>query len=207
MDLTEEIPLASALLPLAELRSHLRLGTGFADDAVQNPVLEQILRAALARVEQKTGKSVLTRRFVAMFGETDGCGAMVLPRAPVGAVVAVTRIGADGARSELAPSTVRLEDDPHRPRLHGVSIPSGGVVEVIFDAGYGASWADVPADLAQAVLSLAGAAYEDRSATEDISEGVRAMLAPYRMPRLFGGHNHGTATDTRPDPRRPCRGR
>ena len=58
MDETE-LPLSA--LPIAEFRAHLRLGTGFAEDSLQDSVLEGFLRAALAAVEGRCGKVLIAR--------------------------------------------------------------------------------------------------------------------------------------------------
>ncbi|MFU8765990.1 MAG: head-tail connector protein, partial [Haliea sp.] len=63
-----------------------------------------------------------------------------------------------------------------------------GAAEITFDAGFGPDWADVPADLAQAVFLLATRFYEHRGGTEaEITPDVAALIAPYRSIRLFGG--------------------
>ena len=46
-------------LPLAALRDHLRLGTGFGDDSLQDGVLEQALRGAIAAIEGRTEKALI----------------------------------------------------------------------------------------------------------------------------------------------------
>jgi hypothetical protein len=63
MLLMEESAVPIAALPLAEFKAHLRLGTGFADDDIQDPVLEGFLRAALAAIEGRTGKVLIEREF------------------------------------------------------------------------------------------------------------------------------------------------
>ncbi len=61
MMLVEQTTVPGAALPVAEFKDHLRLGTGFADDGVQDGVLEAYLRAAMAAIEARTGKILLTR--------------------------------------------------------------------------------------------------------------------------------------------------
>ena len=50
MMLVEQTTVPTAALPVAEFKDHLRLGTGFADDGVQDDVLETYLRAAIATI-------------------------------------------------------------------------------------------------------------------------------------------------------------
>ena len=71
--LIEETAVSPAALPLAEFKAHLRLGTGFADDDIQDPVLESFLRAAIAAIEGRTGKMLLERIFLGA-ASVAGCG-------------------------------------------------------------------------------------------------------------------------------------
>ena len=63
MMLIEETNVPDAVLPVEAFRMHLRLGTGFAQDGLQDPVLRSFLRAAMAAVEARTGKVLIIRRF------------------------------------------------------------------------------------------------------------------------------------------------
>ena len=62
MMLIEETAPAAEALPIAALREHLRLGTGFeiADDTAEDMALAGFLRAAIATIEARTGKVLLT---------------------------------------------------------------------------------------------------------------------------------------------------
>ena len=53
MMLTEETSVASAALPLAALKDHLRLGSGFADDTLQDSLIESYLRAAMSAIRSQ----------------------------------------------------------------------------------------------------------------------------------------------------------
>ncbi len=62
----------------------------------------------------------------------------------------------------------------------------------MFRAGFGAGWADIPADLAQAVLLLAAHYYEYRDEVS-LSQGcmpfgVSSLIERYRTVRLLTGH-------------------
>ena len=48
MMLTEQTTVSGAALPLQALKDHLRLGSGFADDGMQDALVESYLRAAMA---------------------------------------------------------------------------------------------------------------------------------------------------------------
>lgn len=191
MYLVEQSGLSAAALPISDLRAHLRLGTGFADDAVQDPVLERSLRAAIAQIESTTGKALLRREFSGTVPAWREIGRQVLPRAPLEAVTEIAVIDGKGDRKVLDLDSVHVRHDAHRPAIvaRGFSLPAipvGGHAEIAFRAGYAASWAELPGDLSFAVLSLAGALYEERAQPGQVPAGVRALIAPYRQPRLWG---------------------
>ena len=64
MMLIEETAIADAALPVDQFKAHLRLGTGFAEDNVQDEVLKGFLRAAIAAIEARTGKVLIERGFL-----------------------------------------------------------------------------------------------------------------------------------------------
>ena len=194
MMLVEQTTVPAEALPVAAFKDHLRLGTGFADDGVQDGVLEAYLRAALAAVEGRTGKVLLARRFVWQVTSWRDFARQALPVAPVISVTDVKIIDRHGVAAVLDPSRYRLEKDSQRPRLvaTGLSlplIPLHGTAEVSFEAGYAPDWAGLPPDLAQAVLMLAAHYYEVRglgAGGEAMPFEVSILIDRYRTVRLFG---------------------
>ncbi|WP_417247691.1 head-tail connector protein [Celeribacter sp.] len=196
MMLMEQSQVPVAALPLDTFKDHLRLGTGFADDAVQDGVIETYLRAAMAAIEGRTAKALLQRDYAYSLGAWRDLGAQVLPVAPVSAITAFVIVDSAGGETLIDPARYMLEQDMHRPRLCASgfvlpSIPVGGKARIAFAAGFGATWDDVPADLAQAVFLLAAHYYEYRHETatdRDVMPfGVAALTDRYRDMRLFGG--------------------
>lgn len=197
MMLTELTTVLPEALPVQAMKDHLRLGTGFADDGVQDGLVAAHLRAALATIEGRTGKALLARRFLLRLnGWRDDRGAQALPVAPVSALVSVTMVGGSGGVRVLPGESFWLEPDMARPRLKGLGatlppVPEGGAVEIVFDAGFGAGWDAVPADLAQAVLLLAAEFYESRhSGGRDgpaLPLTVQALIERWRTVRVLGG--------------------
>jgi uncharacterized phiE125 gp8 family phage protein len=193
MELIETAPIATAVLPLATFRDHLRLGTGFGDDTLQDGVLETCLRAAIARVEGHCGKAVLARPYRLTLGEWRDLSRLVLPLAPVAAVTRLAIFDRSGAETLIAPAQYRLIRDDHRPLLISSGynlpqIPLTGRAEIDFDAGF-AGWAVVPGDMAQAVLLLAAGIYENRDgqAGGGMPVLVSGLLARFRVLRIGGG--------------------
>lgn len=196
MMLVEQTTVPAEALPVQAFRDHLRLGTGFADDGIQDAVLEGCLRAAMAAIEGRTGKVLLSRSFSWSLTAWRDLGRQVLPVAPVSAVTGLSIVDRTGLETVIAPERYRLERDTHRPSIvaSGLvlpTIPVGGSAEIAFEAGYGPAWENVPADLAQAVFLLGTAYYENRheiaSAEAGLPVGVAALIERYRNLRLFGG--------------------
>ena len=194
--LIEETAVPDAVLPVAEFRAHLRLGTGFGDESLQDPVLRSFLRAAMAAIEARTGKVLITRPFSWTLTAWRDPAGQTLPVAPVSDVTGDEIVDRAGTTDILDPVTYRLVQDSQRPRLQPVAtvlprVPQGGSVVVYFDAGFGPGWQDLPADLAQAVLLLAAHYYEFRNETT-LSDGcmpfgVTSLIERYKVMRLFAG--------------------
>lgn len=196
MVLEETGAVPGAVLPVAALADHLRLGTAFAGDPLQAGLVESHLRASIAAVEGRTGKALIARGFRLVLTVWRGDGAQALPVAPVASLGEVALVDGAGTRVVLEAARFRLERDTHRPRLVAASgalpvIPSGGRVEIGFTAGFGGAWADVPADLRQAVMLLAAQFYETRHDAGDAVAGVplavQALLERWRTVRILGG--------------------
>ena len=162
MILVEETTPADAALPVAELRAHLRLGSGFelAASAEEDRALAGFLRAAMATIEGRTGKVLLRRNYRMVLEDWRDEQGQALPMAPVSAVTAVEIEAADGTVRPVPAERWSLMADSMRPVIRprgGVLplVPEGGSAVVRFVAGFAETWAGVPADLAQAVLMLA----------------------------------------------------
>lgn len=181
-------------LPMEAFKAHLRLGTGFEEDAIQDEVLESYIRAAMAAIEARIGKMLLNRDVVWELTEWSSVDAQPLPVAPVSAVLAVTLVDREGAETAIDDAGYQLVRDTHRPKLSALgvlpAIAPGGVVRVSFTAGYGPNWMDVPPDLREAVFLLAAHYYENRADRSGVSGlmpfGVMALLDQHRVIRIMG---------------------
>jgi len=200
MMLIEETTVPDAALPVDEFKAHLRQGTGFGEDTLQDEVLRSFLRASIAAIEARTGKVLLERAFSwSLTIWRDGQG-QVLPVAPIKAITSVEMVARDGARVTVANDAYWLEQDQQRPRIRATgtalpSVPHNGSVVMIFLAGFGAAWADIPADLRQAVLLLASHYYEYRNETSlsdgCIPFGVSSLIQRYKVMRIWSGGVQG----------------
>ena len=196
MMLTELTVVPGASLPVQALKDHLRLGMGFTEDGMQDGLIEAYLRAAMAAVEGRIGKVLLARQYRLTLDDWRAAGEQPLPVAPVSGIVSVTVVDAADVATVVAASRYRLVPDLHRPKLAAVgvllpTVPMDGRAEVVFDAGFGTGWGQVPADLAQAVILLAAEYYEVRQGGESREAGlpfaVQALIERWRTVRVLGG--------------------
>lgn len=196
MLLTELTTVASNALPVQGLKDHLRLGTGFADSGMQDGLLESYLRSAMAAVEGRIGKALMTRRFQLTLPDWRDLAEQSLPVAPVTALVSLTLYDVLGAATVVAVTRYRLLQDTHRPKLVSVgyllpTVPADGKIQLVFDAGFGPAWTDVPPDLQHAVLLMAALYYEHRNQFAETTPGlpypVQALIERWRIVRVLGG--------------------
>ena len=196
MMLVEETQIADAALPVAELKRQLRLGTGFAEDDLQDSVLGAFLRAAMAAIEARCGKALVSRGFVLTLQSWRNTQGQALPVAPVSAITELALVDRYGDATVMDAASYRLVPDSFTPSLAPMGsslpvIPDGGAAEIRLSAGYGAGFSELPADLQQAVLLLAAHFYEYRDETA-LSQGcmpfgVTSLIARYRPVRLGAG--------------------
>jgi uncharacterized phiE125 gp8 family phage protein len=196
MMLIEETTVPDTALPVEDFKAHLRLGTGFGQEDVQNEVISGFLRAAIAAIEARTGKILIMRSFSWTLTHWRDPGAQTLPVAPVSALTRLAVVARDGTETDIATNSYWLERDSQRPRLRatGVSlpvIPAGGSARMEFQAGYDPVWLNLPSDLQQAVLMLASHYYEyrhDMSLSDGCMPfGVSSLIERYRVMRLGAG--------------------
>lgn len=196
MMLIEETTVPDAALPVAEFKAHLRTGTGFGEDTLQDEVLKSFLRAAVAAIEARTGKVLISRAFSWTLTAWRDRTGQALPVAPVTAVTRVALMDAADVETEIPLGELRLERDSQRPRLRSSGtllpmVPVGGSVRIEFDAGFAATWGGLAADLGQAVLLLAAHYYEYRDETSlgdgCMPFGVTSLIQRYRTMRLTPG--------------------
>lgn len=196
MMLIEETAVPLIALPIDEFKAHLRLGTGFADDSLQDPVLESFLRAAIAAIEARTGKILITREFSwTLTAWRDQMG-QALPVAPITSIDEIVLINRLDEEEIVGSGVYKLDPDMQRPRVRPLgtmlpNIPQKGAVRIGFVAGFAVTWGDLPSDLAQAILMLAGHYYEFRYEVGlgdgCMPFGVTSLIERYRTVRIFAG--------------------
>ena len=108
----------------------------------------------------------------------------------------MTLVDVLGAATVVAATRYRLVQDTHRPKLVSVgyllpTVPADGKIQLVFNAGFGPAWTDVPPDLQQAVFLMAGHYYEHRNQFAETTPGlpypVQALIERWRIVRVLGG--------------------
>ncbi len=197
MILTEVSAPPDEAVPVRAFADHLRLSSGFADDGSLDALLGLYLRAAMAAVEARIGRALLSRAFVWTVTRWREDASQGLPIGPVRSIESLSLVSADGTATEVEAEAWSLLRDSQRPRLvgrfgrHLPRIPRSGHAELNFTAGFGESWDEVPADLRQAVFLLAAHYFENRadgaSVPGSMPFGVLVLLEAYRAMRIGGG--------------------
>jgi uncharacterized phiE125 gp8 family phage protein len=193
MNLTEISPAALNPVPLDEFAAHLRLAQGFADGAAEDGLLELYLRNATSVVEAQIGKALIRRTFKLRVSSWSRAGDLVLPIGPVAEIASASFIR-DADTIAVSVDGWCVTAGTGRQRLTGAGggalpqIPDGYVAELVFDAGFGDSWNDVPGDLRQAVMMLASHYFENRFGEAEAGRGiplaVQALLETHCPVRL-----------------------
>ncbi len=175
---------------IAELAEHLRLPTGFGDDALVKPMLMRCIEFAIGQIEARTGRALAQRRFRRAARAWDETGRFAIGVLPVTTIDAFALIEADGRREAVDPAQLRIETTVFETFLVAREgralppVPSGGSAEIEFCAGYGPDWLDVPVDLRQATLLAAAHAFERPEGDAPEPVGVLRLIEPYRKVRL-----------------------
>ena len=172
-----------------EAKAHARV-----DGASEDARIDALIAAARSEIENRTGRALMAQSWRIVRDAVPRGGVVRLTPAPVVSVDAVTLYGPDGQPQVVAPDEyeVDLVSAPGRLRLKGGrawGVRSMNGFEIDVTAGYGDA-ADVPAPLKQAILMLVAYWFEQRDAASAgvvagaAANGVAALVAPYRMPRL-----------------------
>lgn len=168
-----------------ELFQHLRLSTGF--DGAEEPQARAAFRAAVSHLEVTTGLCLLPRR-IAWRTAADGDLRLRAPVRPLRSLLGAQRISADGAREDLDISAFHIAPVAQSDEIIA-ALSLRGYLEFTLLAGFGAGWADTPADLRRAVYLLAADYFDQRHASgaeqmRPVLHGVADLIRPWRRLRL-----------------------
>lgn len=171
----------------AEADAHLRLD----GDDTQQTYVESLIAAATAHVDGPHG--ILGRAVGEQTLELRTCAFprayLTLPYGPVGEVVSVKYLDADGVEQTAATSLYEQTGDVLRLAYNQTWPSVRGDAECV-RIRYTAGWETPPAAIKAAILLLVGHWYENREAvnvgniTSEMPLAVDRLLAPYRVLRV-----------------------
>lgn len=170
-------PPALEPVSLAEAKLALRVDHGAEDDLIAGHI-----RAARETVEALTGLALITRTVRETLDawrlDEDGAQALAARPALLARAVRVDGEALPAGAYGLDPRRLSFAAPPPAPTraLNGV--------EIDYDAGFGATAAETPEPLRQAILMLVAALFEGRSGEARIPEAARALMAPFQAVRL-----------------------
>jgi hypothetical protein len=159
------VPPAVVAAVVGEARAFLRIE----GDAEQD-LLARLAVSAILIAEAFTGSSLVVRDVEEVLSASGGAW-QVLEAMPVSAI---TQVPADAF-------AVDVDGDGRG----WVRVSAPGRVTVRYSAGLAASWAELPAPLAQGVVALVAHLFNDRAGATQPPAAVAALWRPYRRMRLM----------------------
>lgn len=190
LDLVLTTPAAAAPVSRDEVKTHLRV-----DHADEDELIDAAIAAAVAALDGYSGTlgRALGSQTWTLHLARFPAGRLTLPLPPLISVTSIAYVDPDGESQTLAADQYVMLAGPVASvePAHGLSWPStraqSRAVTIVFVAGYAA----VPAPIRSALLLMIGDLYANRetgvtgtvAAEIKMSTTVRALLAPYRVPR------------------------
>ncbi|MEG3084327.1 hypothetical protein U1707_11795 [Sphingomonas sp. PB2P12] len=158
-------------------RALLRVETG------EDAVLARLAQTALLLAEAFLGAAVIVRPFEDVV--TGAAGWRRLMVAPVTVIAGVTGLPSEGAPFVLPVGAYAVDIDADGIGWVRILSPgSAGRVAVAYSAGLAASFAAVPAPVAQGVAMLVAHLFDHRESDVAPPAAVAALWRPYRRMRL-----------------------
>lgn len=179
-------------ISLAEAKAHLRVDHGL-DDAL----IERAIEAAISHLDGYggiLGRALAAQRWRQFFCFWPASRVLPIALAPAVSVFEIRVRAPGGAETVLDPAGYRLLAKASQPQILfpvSASLPAldsaPDALAVTYDAGYGATAADVPAAIRQAMLLMVGDMYRfpetvalGASGPVPMSATVDRLLGPFR---------------------------
>lgn len=165
---------------IADVKNFVRI-----DHDLDDAAIDGFVRSAAALCEDFVGQMLIARSVIDTFAvHTDW---QKLKHIPVRMISAVELLSVDGTSSALpaAAYSIDIDSDGHGwVRTDKVGEPTR--IRVIYTAGIGAHWNDLPQTLQQGIIRLAGYLYSNRDGVDmgGPPSAVTALWRPHRRLRL-----------------------
>lgn len=151
------------------------------DRAAEDGLILSLARTAIGLCEAFCGQTLLVRQAVEVLNAEPVWRR--LGASPVGAITLVEGLPAEGAAFALPVAGYGIDIDAEGVGWVRVDQPgAAGRVRVTYQAGLAASWAELPAPLAQGIVRLATHLYSHRDDAEEAAPpaAVSALWRPWR---------------------------
>jgi len=173
-------------------KEHLRVT--FDDD---NTYIRNLVRAARQRVEESSGRQLITATWTYTLDCWPASGEILLPWSPLQSVTSIKYVDTGGTQQTEAGTVYDVDITTIVPRIflkygQSWSTTRGHTndIEIIFVAGYGDAVSDVPEVARQAILLMVSHWYEHRepvvtgTIVARIPETLEAMLTTFEVPMV-----------------------
>ena len=175
---------------LADAKLHLRVETT-ADDTL----IASLIATARQQIERTLSLALIAQSWSIFADAWPTTTPIALPLSPLIALAAVRTFAPDDSPTTLPLADFQLDRASTPPRLvrrSGTSLPSPlrrlNAIEIAVTAGFGASPADVPLPIRQAILHLVAHLYEHRDGGDtdrpNLPATVSTLLAPWQRVRV-----------------------
>ena len=194
-DLTQTVAPTAEPVTLAIAKAHLRVTWTDDDDYIA-----ELIAGARDAAETECGRAFITRTYTLTLADfprlySQDCGHdILLPVGPVGSVTGITYTDSAGATQTLATTdysvgakTARISPVVSWPTTYYPYSPEN--VTVTYTAGFGPTYASVPAAARAAVLLILADRYENRG--DNMSNFLADRPIPAAALRLLGGLRDG----------------
>jgi uncharacterized phiE125 gp8 family phage protein len=170
-------------ITLADAKAHMRI-----DSDAEDALITGLIRVARVHLEAVTGHALMEQGFRLVLSDWPREHRILIRKAPVMRIDAVTLFDADGMAQETNPLSVGLDMTRRPARLSVRHLGSGPIIdgiEIDFTAGFGASGNDVPDTLRRAMLLHVAQMYEFRGAISlaqqpaAVPQGYERLIAPF----------------------------
>jgi uncharacterized phiE125 gp8 family phage protein len=182
---------ANPVVTLAEAKEHLAIEFSDDDDKIA-AFVEAATGLFDAAGEGYLGRALVTQTWQLTLPKFPGSGHFVLPVPTVQQITGITYYDADNAQQTLSASTYRLTvtgEFACVDLVAGEAWPStydrADAVAVQYEAGYGDDGSDVPLPIHTAICIMAASYYEGRATADALPQGVRQLVANYRLSRGY----------------------
>ena len=174
-------------LSLAEAKSWIKV-----DASDEDALIQSLIVSARLAVEAATNRLLITQQWRLVIDAWPMGGALPLPLAPVLSISRIRTLDAASVASDVPVAQYSLDANlDHARILLGPSVPVPGVafngITIDLVVGYGDA-AAVPEPLRLVMRHLVALWFANRGDGEAgatrVPDGVRALLAPYRIRRL-----------------------